>query len=536
MMSYRPTIMLKTGLKLGLILVFLLGSGWQILTGGEVLTPKSGGEIRIKAFGKTLNRDFDPAGHGYPVVIEHIYDGLVRLDQNLEIFPALADYWTISDGGKKVLFFLRKGACFHNGQEVTAEDVKFSFERLFKLKNNPLFYLLATRIEGGEEFWQGAAEEVSGLKVVNQKTIEIDWKFTSITNFYFLAAGFAKILPKNLLLKEKYSFFERPIGTGPFKFDYWMRNSRLDIIGIRLVRNERYYGRKPYLQAIELSPFFLLDDFFRNEIHIVPYLSYRISPNKYQTLENNSLHSVYLFFSNHLPPFDRPEVRQALKVFLDKKALASLVSSTAYFAQVMDSYLPPFLPGFLPKKEEEDMTLGRALEILRSAGLGEASHPLLVKLYFEMPQKEIMNNVFTQLKDSLLPAGIKLELHGTNSLDWLKEEKVPYLVYFDWFMDVPDPEFLVSPLFHSASFINQNYFHYNNPALNYLLDTQRQTPSFDRRLILFQQIEEMLKADGPAIPLFYYKERMAYQPYLRNLKPETSVLFFVNLRNVWMDR
>jgi ABC-type transport system substrate-binding protein len=536
MMSLRPEVMLKTGLKLGLALMFLLSPGRLLLPGGELVTPKSGGEIRLKAFGKTLNRDFDPAGHGYPVVIEHIYDGLVRLDQNLEIFPALADYWTVSEGGKRVLFYIRKGALFHNGQEVTAEDVKFSLERLFRLKSNPLFYLLASRIEGGEEFWQGRADEVSGLKILDRKTIEIDWKFPGITNFYFLAASFAKVLPKNLLLKEKGSFFEKPVGSGPFKFDYWLRNSRLDIIGIRLTRNERYYGRKPYLQAIEISPYFLLDDFFRNEVHIVPYLSYRISTNKYQILENNSLHVVYLFFSNHLPPFDRPEVRQALRVFLDRKALAALASSTSYYAQEMDSYLPPFLPGFWPKKEEEDLSLGRALEILRAAGLGNSARPQVVKLYFEIPQKEIMTGLYTQLKESLLPAGIKLELQGTSSLNYLREEKVPYLVYFDWFMDVPDPEFLLYPLFHSGSFLNQTYLHYRNSGLDDLLEAQRLMPSFDRRIILFQQMEEVLHKEVPAMPLFYYKERLAYQPYLRNLKPQTSGLFFVNLRNVWLDR
>ncbi|MBC7364241.1 MAG: ABC transporter substrate-binding protein, partial [Candidatus Aminicenantes bacterium] len=321
MMSLQPKVLLKTGLKFSLALVLFLILGLQVLPSSKLVTPKRGGEIRIKAFGKTLNRDFDPAGHGYPVVIEHIYDGLVRLDQNLEIFPALADYWTISEGGKKVVFYIRKEAFFHNGQEVTAEDVKFSLERLFRLKSNPLFYFLAARIEGGEEFWQGKAEEVSGLKILDPKTIEIDWKFPGVTNFYFLAASFAKVLPKNLLLKEKSSFFQKPVGNGPFKFDYWLRNSRLDVIGIRLTRNERYYGRKPYLEGIEISPYFLLDDFFQNEVHIVPYLSYRISNNKYQILENNSLRSVYLFFSNHLPPFDQPEVRRAIKVFLDKKAL-----------------------------------------------------------------------------------------------------------------------------------------------------------------------------------------------------------------------
>lgn len=522
-------------LKLCLFAVVALSLYPQPAAKGKAVNPKNGGEIRIKVPGKYLNRDFDPAGSGYPVVIEHLYEGLVRLDHNLEIFPGLADYWVVSDGGRKVRFYLSREAYFHNGQPVLAEDVKFSIERLFQEKKNPAFYSLAARIEGGEEFWNKLAPEVRGIKVIDPKTIEIEWKFPSVSNFYFLAAGFCKILPRNLLQKEKNSFFDRPVGSGPFRFDYWIRNSRLDIIGIRLARFEHYHGRKPYLEAIEVSPYFLLDDFLQNKIQVVPYLSYRIPTSKYQILENNLPRVVYLIFSTNLPPFDKPEVRKAIRAFIEKKVLAALASSPQYYAQVMDNFIPPFFPGFFPV-EEESISLGRALEILRSAGLGDSSNPLVVRLYFFSPKKEIINGIFTQLKESLLPAGIKLELQGQAIPEQVKDEKVPYLIYFDWFMYIPDPEFVLYPLFGSNSALNQVYFHYKNSRLDDLLQAQRTLPSFDRRVKLFRQMEDVLREDPPAVPLFYYKERIAYQPYLKNFKPQTAGLFFVNLRNVWIDQ
>jgi len=483
-----------------------------------------------------LNFDLDPAGNGYPAVIEHLYEGLVRLDQNLGIFPGLADYWTISEGGRKITFYLRKDAFFHNGQEVTAEDVKFSFERLFQLKGSPLFYLFATRVEGGEEFWRGAAAEVSGFKVLDSKTLEIDWKYPSVANFYFLAAGFSKILPRNLVVTQKKRFFNRPVGAGPFKFDYWIRNSRLEIIGIRLERNDRYFGRKPYIQAIEISPYFLLNGFFQDEVQVVPYLSYRISRSKYQVIESNSLHVAYLFFSCHLPPFDRPEVRKALKGFIEKSKLAGLASSSAYFGQVLDNYIPPYLPGFLPVDEDKAPSLGKALDNLSAYGLGNSEKPVIVNLYFEFPQKEIIQNIYRELRQELLPAGIRLELKLVRSLEKLRNETTPYLVYFDWLMSFPDPEFLIYPLFYSGSFFNSNYFRYRNQQVDELLEAQEGYPGFDRRVALFRQIEDWLRAEVPAIPLYFYKQRLAYQPYIKNLKPLPLGLFYINLRDAWIDR
>jgi ABC-type transport system substrate-binding protein len=502
----------------------------------EAPRPRAGGVLKIKAYGGSLNSDLDPAGNGYPTVIEHLYEGLVRLDHNLGILPGLADYWTISEGGKKVTFYLRKEAVFHNGQDVRAEDVKFSYERLFQLKRNPLFYLFATRVEGGEEFWQGEASEVSGFRVLDSKTFEIDWKFPSTANFYFLASGFAKILPKNLVLSQKKRFFDKPVGAGPFKFDYWLRNSRLDIIGIRLERNDRYFSRKPYLQAIEISPYFILDDFFKDELQIVPYISYRISRNKYQIIESNTLHLVYLFFSCHLPPFDRPEVRQALKTFIEKDKLAGMASSPAYFAQVMNNYIPPYVPGFLPEDVSEIPSLGRAIETLSSHGLGNSEKPIIVYLYIEFPQKEIIQNLYRELRQELSPAGIKLELKLVKSLEEVRTETVPYLIYFDWLMNFPDPEFLIYPLFHSKSFLNYNYFHYRNEQVDELFEAQQSCPGFDRRVALFKQIEDHLRAEAPAIPLHFYKQRQAYQPYIKNLKSQPPGFFYINLRDAWVDR
>ncbi|MDD8020030.1 MAG: ABC transporter substrate-binding protein [Acidobacteriota bacterium] len=525
-------------LRLTVLFLFCLaaeGLASITLQSGRV-EPQRGGILRIKTYSQALNTDLDPAGNGYPLVMENLYEGLLRLDQNIGISPGLADYWVIDSGGKRVIFYLRDKAVFHNGQPVTAADVKFSLERLFRLKGNSYFYLFAQRIQGGEEFWQGQASEVTGLKIINDKTIEIDWKYSSVANLYFLASTFAKILPAELVQRDKKSFFDRPVGAGPFKFNYWLRNSKLNVIGISLSRNEQYFSRKPYLSGIEISPYFLLESFFRDEVQIVPYSSHRISKSSYQVLESNSLQVSYLIFSCHLPPFDQPEVRRLLGQVIEKSKLSGLVSSPAYIAEVLNDYIPPYLPGFLPSPPGEEMSFGRIAERLAAHGLGNSGKSLPVNLYFEVPFKKQVQILYDELKDELRPAGIDLQLKLIKSLDEIKNDRTPYLIYFDWSMPVPDPEYLLYPLFYSESYLNLTYFHYKHDQLDAWLDEQRNTGIFERRITLFNQIEELLKNEAPAIPLYFFKLQAAYQPYIKNLKPPPAGLFCLNLKDAWIDR
>lgn len=518
------------------LVILLLGGLVAASVQEETPRPKPGGELRVRPLGLALNTDLDPAGSGYPLVIEHLYEGLVRLDQNLNILPGLADYWSVAENGRKVTFYLRQQAFFHNGQEVTAADVKFTYERLFKLKSRPVFFQFASRIEGGEEFWNGLAPEVSGLRVVDKKVMEIDWKQPGIPNFYFLAADFAKILPAGPVQSQKKKFFDKPVGAGPFRFDYWLRNTRLDIIGIRLVRNENYFTRKPFLEAVEISPMFQLEDFFENEIQVVPYLTFRIPRDKYQILESNLLQLSYLFYSCHLPPFDSPEVRRALLAFLERRQLAGLASTTANFCQVMDSFLPPFLPGLIPESIERNQNLSRVLQTLEAAGLGRVDKPLTVNIFFDVANKDLIPNLYKFLRDELKPAGIKLELKPRPSPAELAQEKTPYLFYLDWQPDLPDPEFVLQPLFQSEAALNRSYFHYKNPRLDELLEAQKNSLNSDRRLHIFKQIEKILQEEAPALPLFFHKQRLAYQPYLKNLKARAGDFMVLNLKDVWMDR
>jgi MarR-like DNA-binding transcriptional regulator SgrR of sgrS sRNA len=85
---------------------------------------------------------------------------------------------------------------------------------------------------------------------------------------------FCKILPRDKIISDGSGFFRKPSGTGPFKFDYYLRTNKLEIAGIHLTRNDEYFGKPAYLNAVEFCPLFTLDHFMNEEIDSTPVIKF----------------------------------------------------------------------------------------------------------------------------------------------------------------------------------------------------------------------------------------------------------------------
>ncbi len=524
---------------LSLVLAFILCFAAQVRTGARVEeTPRSGGTLHIRPFfSGPFRPQLDPANNAHVFLIEQLYDGLVKLDSKLNILPSLAEYWTISDDGRKCTFYLRKGVKFHHGRELDAEDVKFSLERLVSKEiGRPYFQYFASKVVGAQEYWEGKAREVEGYKVRDKYTFEILWRNPYISGLYLLSMAFSKILPRDLVLSQGNGFFRKPSGTGPFKFAYWLRSPKLEIVGVRLERNDQYFGNRPYLEAIEFSPYYTLDHFLAKEIDIIPYMSERLADADCQVFESEGFATVYLGLSCHLPPLDRPIVRRAISLAIDKKELARAAFKLDTIPQVSDNYIPPKLPGFFPADDKEGYNPSEAKKILAGEGFfGESDFPPFV-LFFEQPRNEESTKVARVLRDQLAVLGIRLKTKYYRSTAELKACQEPHLVVFGWMMDFPDPEDLILPLFASTSVLNLELMRYSSSRLDKLIEEAEVERSWSRRIGLFQDIEKILKEDVPAIPLFFKQQRLAVQSYVRGVKIPALGFFFLDAKDIWLDK
>jgi ABC-type transport system substrate-binding protein len=529
----------RSALPLILIIAVVLTGAPLPETGQEALPgqPKLGGTLRIKPFAKVLRPELDPANQSLYFLLEQLYDGLVRLDNNYNIVPSLAEYWVISGEGRICTFTLRKGVRFHHGREVTADDVKFSLERLLRKDIGVLYaqYFLS-KVVGAAAFWAGKAAEVTGFRARDRYTFEIEWKDPYVSGLYLLSMPFCKVLPRDLVQSEGRSFFRKPSGTGAFRFGNYLRDSQLDIVGVRLERNPDYYGEVPYLDAVEYSIRFTVDQFMRREVDIIPLQSEDLASGRYQILENNSLEIFFLGMSCQIPPLDRKEVRQALAFALDKTKLAQAGYSVASVPQVVHNYIPADLPGFFPQEGPERPNLERAGALLAEAGFPAGKGFPKLSLCSVLPKMRLDPRFYQELRSQLAALGIGLEMKYFRTLDDLRAYRKPRLSIIDWRMDFPDAENIVQPLFASDAGVNLTFMAYSNRALDGFLAASEVEAGWEKRTGLFRRMESILFEDVPAVPLFQLRLRMSLQPYVRGAAAPLLAFHFLDVREIWIDR
>ena len=186
--------------------------------------------------GTALNLDgidpitLDPAVSGEMIsheYIQQIYNGLVRLDENLEPSPDIAERWEVSADGRTYTFYLRKDVRFQDGREVTASDCKYSLERACRPATRSL--TAATYlgdIVGVSEVIAGQREEISGVSVVDDHTLQIT---IDAPKSYFLAKmtyPVAFVVDRNEA-EAGGEWWREPNGTGPFRLQSWEEERRL---------------------------------------------------------------------------------------------------------------------------------------------------------------------------------------------------------------------------------------------------------------------------------------------------------------------
>ncbi|UCE39731.1 MAG: ABC transporter substrate-binding protein [Candidatus Aminicenantes bacterium] len=498
--------------------------------------PVRGGIFRIKSLADSFRIQLDPVqSDSFIFISEQLYDGLVRLDKNLKIVPSLADYWMISSDGKKYTFFLKKGVRFHHGEEITATDVKFSLERLLDAEvDSPFSHYFISRIVGAAGFHEGIATEVSGIRAIDRYTMEIHWIRPYVPALYILSMPFCKILPRERILQQENKFFLKPSGTGPFKFDFWVRDNLLNEVGVRLIRNEGYYQKKPYLDALEFCPLYTLDHFVNGEIDCIPMLSERLRQPKYQIFHDGSLQTVFLGMSCSIPPLDDPVVRRAIHAGIDKKAVIDAVQEVRYLREVTNKFIPSRIPGFFTVDESSSFDREEATRLLEQAGYGgEREFPRLV-LHMESPRTDFKHKFAREIRNQLETLGIEVNVNYFRSLDEVMESTTPYLILVQKMMRIPDPEDMIRPLFSSTS--DSQLFGYKKFKIEDLLQSADVERSWSKRIKIFQQIEKILREDIPAIPLYSQQNRVAMQSRVRGVAVPQLGMYYLDTRKIWLER
>ena len=467
-----------------------------------------------------------------------LFNGLVELDKELHISPSIAKSWDISPDGKTYTFHLREDVFFHKSplfgkdstRVVTASDFKYSFTRICdKSTASSGQWIFNNKIVGLSEFQEGTSEGISGFRVIDPQTFEVELVKPFPAFLSLLAMSYGYVVPEEVVTHYGKEFRSHPVGTGPFQFHRWEEGNFL-ILHKNLTYFERDASgdRLPYLDAVyvrfiesRLSAFIEftqgnldfvngLDKSFKDEIlsregEIRP--AYK---DKYSFLVAPHLNTEYLGimidsnFAEPGHPLLDVRVRQALNHALDREKMVKyLLNGMGYPAN--SGFVPYGMPGFDPEKVSGyAYDPAKSAELLEAAGYpgGEGLSVLNLK---STPNYQ---NIMEFVQKSFEKIGVKVEIESMmgGALREQVYQSRAQLWRASWIADYPDGENYLS-LYYSPNQApdGPNTTHFSSVAFDSLYLAALAQPTDSLRIPYYQEMDRLMLAQAPIIPLYYDK-------------------------------
>ena len=475
--------------------------------------PLEGGRfVRLYVDPPTLDPHLTTDATSSQVIVE-IFGGLVTIDRNLDVVPDLAESWDISADGRVYTFRIRPDAVFHDGKPVTAEDVRWSLERVTDpLTEAPNVDQYLGDIVGVDAKLAGDVLEISGVQVINGRTIEIT---IDASKSFFLAKmtyPTAFVLDRENIEANPKNWFRKPNGTGPFKMTEYKVGETLI-----LSRHDAYHLGSAKVAEVEmiLSGGTSMLMYENDEIDIAGVgladLDRLLEPshnlNAELTRAAPSFSVQYIGLNVNEPPLDDVKVRQALNLAIDKREIATIVLGD----QVVPAkgILPPGFPGFSESVSGYEFDPIKAKQLLLESKYGndlDNLPPITITTpgSFGANVSLDMEVVLAMWEKNL---GITTEFQQTEFATFLKDLNKRRFQMFDigWIADYPDPENFLDILFYSDS--SNNHTNYNNPEVDALLEKARVETDETLRFSIYNEVEQTILDDAPWIPLWYSGER-----------------------------
>ncbi len=463
--------------------------------------------------------------------VTQIYSGLVRLEDNLEPAPDIAERWEMSQDRRTYTFYLRKDVMFQDGREVTAADFKYSWERACDpATGSNVAGTYLGDIVGVRDVLEGRAREISGIKVIDDYTFRVT---IDAPKSYFLSKltyPTAYIVDKANVSKGK-EWWRKPNGTGPFKLTEWNENNLLV-----LERNEKYYGEVAGLERVEFQlwsglPMNMYEtgqiDIAGVSVIYIDRVTDKAGPFYKELQITPELSFSWIGFNTTKPPFDDVNVRKAFTLALDKDRIVSLVFRN--LVQRADGILPHGIPGFNKSLVGPGYDVAKAKELIARSKYGDVSKLPPITLTTSGYGGEIsmsLEAIVSEWRDNLGVEVAVRQLEPDRYIYHLKEEKNE-LFDMGWIADYPHPQDFLDVLFHTGA--ENNFAEYSNPDVDALLDKAAVEADNEKSLELYQQAEQMLVDDAACLPLWFGENYMLVKPYVEGYK-------LTPLGFVWLEK
>lgn len=462
-------------------------------------------------------------------IISDLFEGLVSVSPTGEIEPRLAEKWENKDNTVWT-FHLRPGVTWSDGTAITAQDIVWSWQRLVSpLTASPYAsYPGNMHIVNGAEIAQGQKEpETLGVKAVDDATLEVTLTQPNAAFLAMLAHPSLVPLDKVLISRygDKWTKPEHIVTSGPYKLSQWVVNER-----IVAERNPRYWDNAhTVINKVTYLPISSetadVNRYKAGEIDIV----YTVPINQFAQLKKTmgeqldvspQLATYYYEFNTTRPPFNDPRVRRALNMALDKDIIAEKVLGQGQRPAWLISQ--PDIGGVKLHNPEyaswpREKRIAEAKKLLSEAGYNE-THPLVFNLLYNTSEshQRIAIAASSMWKKNL---GVEAKLQNQ---EWKTMLDAMHTHNFDavryaWIADYDD----------AATFLNnfrtgdsENTSQYSNPAYDEALRNAAKASDTTARGKFYQQAEDLLGQDVPAIPVYHYVRTHLVKPWVGGFTPD----------------
>ncbi len=413
-------------------------------------------------------------------VLENVYDTLVEPDENLEMQPALAESWELSEDQLTWTFHLREGVTFHDGSPMTADDVVYSYQRIIDEELSPSW-----RFSSVEEIT--APDPATVQITVTAPTPNL---LSSLGGY----KGLAIVQQANV---ESGEITTTPIGTGPFKVEENVSGDH-----ITLTANPDYWGGAPELAGVTFrfisEPATAIAALRNNEVNWTD----TIPAQQVSTLEGDGTIELavapsndywYLALNENREPWNDVRVRQAVAYAIDRDAI---LQATSYGTAVANQLAIPETSGWYTEYSEYSYDPERAQQLMAEAGVTSATIDMLATS--DYPETSTAAQI---IEANLAEIGITMNIRTPDFATWLDEQNTGNfdMLMMSWIGNI-DPDDFYYAQHHSGG--GSNAQGYSNPEVDALLDQGRTETDEATRKDLYAQAATMIADDASYIYLY----------------------------------
>jgi peptide/nickel transport system substrate-binding protein len=468
----------------------------------------------------------DPAYAKSQVLIwpaNQLFNGLVQMDNELNIKACIAKKWEINDFGKEYRFVIRNDVRFHDhflfkngqGRKVTAKDFEYSLNRIIDPK---------TASPGA---WIFNNVNENGIRALNDSVLQIRLKRPFPAFLGLLTMQYCSVLPREIVEKFGVDFRNNPVGTGPFQFKIWKENEKLV-----LVKNPNYFEKDslgnnlPYLDAISIT--FINDkqseflEFLNGKIDFISGLNAankdelitkngKLNPkysDKIKMINQPYLNTEYLGFlldtakvETKASPVLNKKIRQAINYGFDRNKMMKYLRNSIG-TPAINGFIPKGLPSFSDEFTGYTYNPDKTRKLLKEAGFPNGVGLPSITLTTTSDYLDLCEYIQQELAQYGIEINIDVST-GAIFRDMVANSKINFF-RGSWIADYPDAENYLT-LFYSKNFSpsGPNYTHYFNAEYDKLYELAMLAVNDSIRYSLYNNMNRLIIDDAVIVPLYY---------------------------------